>query len=85
MQDRMSRSNDPNDYIVHDPLLEKGKQTFNRMVAKQKQRGREWAGRSLTWSHICWLRKQACEYFKTNGAMEVTSLVSWPFDFVMFF
>jgi len=48
MQDRMSRSNDPNDYVVHDPLLEKGKEKFNRMVAKQKRRDREWAGKSLT-------------------------------------
>ncbi|XP_062159362.1 peptidyl-prolyl cis-trans isomerase CYP57 [Alnus glutinosa] len=47
-KDRMSRSNDPNDYVVHDPLLEKGKEKFNRMVAKQKRRDREWAGRSLT-------------------------------------
>ncbi|XP_059454575.1 peptidyl-prolyl cis-trans isomerase CYP57 [Corylus avellana] len=47
-KDRMSRSDDPNDYVVLDPLLEKGKQKFNRMVAKQKQREREWAGRSLT-------------------------------------
>lgn len=48
MQDRMSRNDDPNDYVVHDPLLEKGKEKFNRMIAKQKQREREWAGRSLT-------------------------------------
>ncbi|KAL2318016.1 hypothetical protein Fmac_031892 [Flemingia macrophylla] len=47
-KDRMSRNEDPNDYVVHDPLLEKGKEKFNRMVAKQKRREREWAGRSLT-------------------------------------
>nr|QMV80865.1 peptidylprolyl cis-trans isomerase 58 [Clitoria ternatea] len=47
-KDRMSRNEDPNDYVVHDPLLEKGKEKFNRMIAKQKRRGREWAGRSLT-------------------------------------
>ncbi|KAF5467957.1 hypothetical protein F2P56_012158 [Juglans regia] len=47
-KDRMSRNEDPNDYVVHDPLLEKGKEKFNRMIAKQKQRAREWAGRSLT-------------------------------------
>ncbi|WVY89287.1 hypothetical protein V8G54_034801 [Vigna mungo] len=46
--DRMSRNEDPNDYVVHDPLLEKGKEKFNRMMAKQKRREREWAGRSLT-------------------------------------
>ncbi|KAL1353395.1 hypothetical protein HN51_017346 [Arachis hypogaea] len=47
-KDRMSRNEDPNDYVVHDPLLEKGKEKFNRMQAKQKRREREWAGRSLT-------------------------------------
>ncbi|XP_061355882.1 peptidyl-prolyl cis-trans isomerase CYP57 isoform X3 [Gastrolobium bilobum] len=47
-KDRMSRKEDPNDYVVHDPLLEKGKEKFNRMQAKQKRREREWAGRSLT-------------------------------------
>ncbi|XP_027330419.1 peptidyl-prolyl cis-trans isomerase CYP57 isoform X2 [Abrus precatorius] len=47
-KDRMSRTEDPNDYVVHDPLLEKGKEKFNRMLAKQKRREREWAGRSLT-------------------------------------
>lgn len=48
LQDRMSRSDNPNDYVVVDPLLEKGKEKFNRMQAKQKRREREWAGRSLT-------------------------------------
>ncbi|KDP34070.1 hypothetical protein JCGZ_07641 [Jatropha curcas] len=47
-KDRMSRKDDPNDYVVHDPLLEKGKEKFNRMQAKQKRREREWAGKSLT-------------------------------------
>ncbi|KAK7321569.1 hypothetical protein VNO77_32353 [Canavalia gladiata] len=47
-KDRMSRNEDPNDYVVHDPLLEKGKEKFNKMIAKQKRREREWAGRSLT-------------------------------------
>ncbi|EEF46098.1 peptidyl-prolyl cis-trans isomerase CYP57 isoform X2 [Ricinus communis] len=47
-KDRMSRREDPNDYVVHDPLLEKGKEKFNRMQAKQKRREREWAGKSLT-------------------------------------
>lgn len=46
----MSRSEDPNDYVVHDPLLEKGKEKFNKMQAKEKRRQREWAGKSLTWS-----------------------------------
>lgn len=44
----MSRRNDPNDYVVLDPLLEKGKEKFNKMQAKQKKREREWAGKSLT-------------------------------------
>ncbi|KAJ7966402.1 putative Peptidyl-prolyl cis-trans isomerase [Quillaja saponaria] len=47
-KDNMSRSEDPNDYVVHDPLLEKGKEKFNRMQAKQKRREKEWAGKSLT-------------------------------------
>ncbi|KAK7261017.1 hypothetical protein RIF29_27320 [Crotalaria pallida] len=47
-KDRMSRNEDINDYVVHDPLLEKGKEKFNKMQAKQKRREREWAGRSLT-------------------------------------
>ena len=47
MQDDTKRSDDPNDYVVHDPLLEAGKSKFNKMVAKEKKRGREWAGRSL--------------------------------------
>ncbi|KAF3632107.1 Peptidyl-prolyl cis-trans isomerase CYP57 [Capsicum annuum] len=47
-KDKMTRSEDPNDYVVHDPLLEKGKEKFNKMMAKQKRREREWAGKSLT-------------------------------------
>ncbi|KAJ6361678.1 hypothetical protein OIU78_002162 [Salix suchowensis] len=46
-KDGMSRKEDPNDYVVHDPLLEKGKEKFNQMQAKQKRREREWAGKSL--------------------------------------
>lgn len=48
LQDRMSRNEDPSDYVVVDPLLEKGKEKFNRMQAKEKRREREWAGKSLT-------------------------------------
>ncbi|XP_020105734.1 peptidyl-prolyl cis-trans isomerase CYP57 isoform X5 [Ananas comosus] len=44
----MARKDDPNDYVVHDPLLEKGKEKFNKMQAKLKRREREWAGKSLT-------------------------------------
>ncbi|KAG9154075.1 hypothetical protein Leryth_000564 [Lithospermum erythrorhizon] len=47
-KDNMKRSNDPNDYVLVDPLLEKGKEKFNKMQAKQKRREREWAGNSLT-------------------------------------
>ncbi|XP_050364260.1 peptidyl-prolyl cis-trans isomerase CYP57 [Argentina anserina] len=45
---KMTRTEDVNDYVVHDPLLEKGKEKFNRMQAKQKRRERDWAGKSLT-------------------------------------
>lgn len=34
--------------MVHDSLLEKGKEKFNKMMAKQERRERDWAGRSLT-------------------------------------
>ncbi|KAJ1259936.1 hypothetical protein BS78_10G194100 [Paspalum vaginatum] len=47
-KDGMARKDDPDDYVVVDPLLEKGKQKFNKMQAKLKRREREWAGRSLT-------------------------------------
>ncbi|KAG0459504.1 hypothetical protein HPP92_022632 [Vanilla planifolia] len=47
-KDAMARKEDPNEYVVHDPLLEKGKEKFNRMQAKLKRREREWAGKSLT-------------------------------------
>lgn len=47
-KDGMTRKDDPDDYVVVDPLLEKGKQKFNKMQAKLKRREREWAGRSLT-------------------------------------
>lgn len=47
-KDRMTRTESTNDYVVHDPLLEKGKEKFNKIQAKQKRREREWAGKSLT-------------------------------------
>ncbi|XP_020256567.1 peptidyl-prolyl cis-trans isomerase CYP57-like [Asparagus officinalis] len=47
-KDDMTRRDDPNEYVVLDPLLEKGKEKFNKMQAKLKRRDREWAGRSLT-------------------------------------
>ncbi|KAL5698649.1 peptidylprolyl isomerase [Ranunculus cassubicifolius] len=46
-KDDMARKEKVDDYVVHDPLLEKGKEKFNIMMAKQKRRGREWAGKSL--------------------------------------
>lgn len=48
LQDDMERNEDPNQYVVHDPLLEKGKEKFNKEQAKFKKRNREWAGKSLT-------------------------------------
>uniref|UniRef100_A0A1D1XHK0 Peptidyl-prolyl cis-trans isomerase CWC27 n=1 Tax=Anthurium amnicola TaxID=1678845 RepID=A0A1D1XHK0_9ARAE len=47
-KDDMTRKDDPNEYVVFDPLLEKGKEKFNKMQARLKRREREWAGRSLT-------------------------------------
>lgn len=47
-KDNMARKDDPNEYVVVDPLLEKGKEKFNRMQAKLKRREREWAGKSIT-------------------------------------
>ncbi|XP_073008007.1 peptidyl-prolyl cis-trans isomerase CYP57 isoform X1 [Typha latifolia] len=47
-KNNMTRKDDPNDYVVHDPLLEKGKEKFNKMQAKFKRSEREWAGKSLT-------------------------------------
>lgn len=46
LQDKM-RKEDPDAYVVVDPLLEKGKEKFNRIQAKQKRREREWSGKSL--------------------------------------
>ncbi|KAF9616986.1 hypothetical protein IFM89_033056 [Coptis chinensis] len=45
--DDMARKEKPEDYVLHDPLLEKGKEKFNKMQAKIKKRDREWAGKSL--------------------------------------
>jgi peptidyl-prolyl cis-trans isomerase SDCCAG10 len=47
-RDDMAKNDDPNQYVVHDPLLEKGKEKFNREQAKLKRRNREWAGNSVT-------------------------------------
>ncbi|TVU34244.1 hypothetical protein EJB05_16075 [Eragrostis curvula] len=40
-KDGMARKDDPDDYVVVDPLLEKGKQKFNKMQAKLKRRERD--------------------------------------------
>lgn len=70
LQDGMTRKDDPDDYVVVDPLLEKGKQKFNKMQAKLKRREREWAGRSLTWPHkllevlYCFLHKRPSWIFQ---------------------
>lgn len=42
----MARRDDVDDYVVHDPLAERGK-TFNRQDAKEKKRGTEWAGKAI--------------------------------------
>ncbi|GAB4822798.1 hypothetical protein N2152v2_009844 [Parachlorella kessleri] len=47
-RDAMSRSDNVDDYVVVDPLLEAGKAKFNKQVQRQKKRENEWAGRSLT-------------------------------------
>ena len=43
----LARNEDPNQYVVHDPLLTTGKEKFNKEQAKLKRRNREWAGKSL--------------------------------------
>jgi len=44
--DPMARTQNEHDYVVHDPLLEKGKAKFNKQQQRMKKRGNEWAGRS---------------------------------------
>lgn len=46
-KDAMSRSDNVDDYVVVDPLLEKGKAKFNKQQHRQKKRENEWAGRSI--------------------------------------
>jgi peptidyl-prolyl cis-trans isomerase SDCCAG10 len=45
-RDALARKDDVNDYIVHDPLLEKGKAKFNRQQQRERKRETEWAGKS---------------------------------------
>lgn len=45
-KDGMERKEATDDYVVFDPLLEKGKAKFNKQVQRSKKRENEWAGRS---------------------------------------
>ncbi|PRW58227.1 peptidyl-prolyl cis-trans isomerase CYP57 [Chlorella sorokiniana] len=45
-KDAMSRSDNIDDYVVHDPLLEAGKAKFNKQQQRAKKRQSEWAGRA---------------------------------------
>lgn len=45
-RDALARSDNLDDYIVHDPLLEAGKAKFNRRQNGQRKRETEWAGSS---------------------------------------
>lgn len=40
------RSDNIDDYIVHDPLLEKGKEKFNKAQQKLKKKNTEWGKRA---------------------------------------
>ena len=48
LQDDTGRKDDLNEHVVHDPLLEKGREKIYKMQAKLKRGEREWAGKSLT-------------------------------------
>ena len=39
-------SDNIDDYVVHDPLLEAGKAKFNKQQQRAKKRQSEWAGRA---------------------------------------
>lgn len=41
-----ARSDNVDDYVVLDPLLEAGKAKFNKQQQKARKRGSEWAGRA---------------------------------------
>ncbi|KAL4419176.1 hypothetical protein ABPG77_004899 [Micractinium sp. CCAP 211/92] len=45
-KDAMSRSDNVDDYVVVDPLLEAGKAKFNKQQQRARKRGSEWAGRA---------------------------------------
>jgi hypothetical protein len=44
----MARRDEPDDYVVIDPLLEKAKGKFSRAAQKAKKEGLAWAGRPKT-------------------------------------
>lgn len=41
----MARSDNLDDYIVHDPLLESAKGKFSRAAQREKKKQTNWAGR----------------------------------------
>mmetsp|Transcript_25541 Transcript_25541/g.71433 ORF Transcript_25541/g.71433 Transcript_25541/m.71433 type:complete len:546 (-) Transcript_25541:265-1902(-) len=47
-RDDMARTENLDDYVVFDPLLEKQKEKFNKVQQKKKKQQTEWAGRSIT-------------------------------------
>ncbi|MCO5552523.1 hypothetical protein L7F22_006035 [Adiantum nelumboides] len=47
-RDEMARNDDPEQYILYDPLVEKGKEKFNKMQARMKRKEREWAGKPIS-------------------------------------
>ncbi|KNA17241.1 hypothetical protein SOVF_081980 [Spinacia oleracea] len=54
-KNNMTWNEDANDYAVIDPLLEKGKQKFNRMIPKEKRRERELGWEIPYLIHSFWL------------------------------
>ena len=44
--DAMARSDNLDDYVVHDPLLEAAKGKFSRAAQRDKKRQTQWAGRA---------------------------------------
>ncbi|KAI5078716.1 hypothetical protein GOP47_0006387 [Adiantum capillus-veneris] len=47
-RDEMARNDDPEQYVLYDPLVEKGKEKFNKMQARMKRKEREWAGKPIS-------------------------------------
>jgi peptidyl-prolyl cis-trans isomerase SDCCAG10 len=44
--DAMARRDDVDDYVVHDPLLERAKGKFSAAAQKERKKQTEWAGRA---------------------------------------